>query len=306
MHATQSVAIHRRRVTAAWGLIRKLGIVFKLRIGVAIALTALTGVAITPGPALEAWQVAVLGLAVLLSSGCAGAFNQYVEHDLDRRMRRTRSRPFVTGELHRGPGWLLVLGALWLFSVAMAVVATNVTAAVYLVLGALTYTVVYTLWLKRRTWLNIVIGGLAGSFAVLTGAAAVNPDLHALPILFALVLFVWTPSHFWSLAIALRDDYATAGVPMLPVLVGPCVTARAVLSNTIVLITVSVLPVFYGLGWLYLAGALLGGGYFLIRNLQLAADPAPRPAMASFYASLLHLALLLATAVLDAAFVSTL
>ena len=141
---------------------------FKLRIGVAIALAAVAGIAVTPG-ALRSWQAVVLTLAVLVSASAAGAFNQYVERDLDARMARTRNRPFVSGALKHGPLWLWVIGAMTAASVLAAAFAANWLAAFYVFMGAFTYGVVYTVWLKRRTWLNIVVGGLAGSFAVLAG-----------------------------------------------------------------------------------------------------------------------------------------
>ena len=120
----------------------------------------------------------MLAIAVVLSSASAGLFNQYVERDLDGRMRRTRNRPFVTGRLRPSRYWLIGIWGLLLVAVVSAALAVNTMAALYTFLGAFTYGVVYTVWLKRRTWTNIVIGGLAGSFAVLAGAAAVDPKLH--------------------------------------------------------------------------------------------------------------------------------
>ncbi len=274
--------------------------VFKLRIGITIALTAVAGLAITPGPSIPLWQVLVLALAVLLSSASAGGFNQYLERDLDARMARTRGRPFVTGAFSDGPGWPLLLYSMLIVSVGMAALALNLWAALYVFLGAFFYAVVYTIWLKRRSWLNIVLGGLAGSFAVLAGAAVVDPGLSALPVIMAVVLFLWTPSHFWSLAIALRKDYAAAGVPMLPVVVGDRRAAQAIVANSVLLVGVSLLPFWFGLGWFYLAGAGLGGAYFLYKNVQLLQNPGPERAMASFYASLMQLVLVLGAAVVDA------
>lgn len=284
--------------------LRQFANVCKLRIGVTIAFTALAGVAVTPGSRLTIWQIAVIGLAVLVSSAAAGGYNQFYETDLDARMERTRSRPFVTGELAHTRAWLLVLYGMVAVSVLATAVATNVMAALYVFLGAFVYAIVYTVWLKRRTWLNIVIGGLAGSFAVLAGAAAVDPQFSAVPLLLALVLFLWTPSHFWSLAIAMHKDYAVAGVPMLPVVVGDRMAARVVLGNTMLLVAVSILPFFYGMGWIYLAGALPGGAWFLHTNLKMVRNPTPRIAMASFHASLAQLTLLLTAAIVDAQFVA--
>ncbi len=280
-------------------MVKQIVSLFKLRIGVVMMFTALVAMAITPGRSLSGWEMTVLALAVLVSAAAAGAFNQYYETDIDGKMQRTDDRPFVTGRFHRGPLWIGLILALLFSGVASAALVLNGPAALYIFLGAFFYAVVYTVWLKRRTWMNIVIGGASGSFAVLAGAAAVNPAMDPVPIMLALVLFFWTPSHFWSLAIARHDDYVAAGVPMLPVVVGDRRAARVVLANTLLLVGISILPFFYGLGWIYLAGAVSGGGYFIYRNLQMVLRPTRRTAMASFFASLVQLTLLLSGATLD-------
>ena len=271
----------------------------KLRIGLFMVLTALVAMAATPGPAPTFFQVLVLTFAILVSAGSAGAFNQYYEVDLDRAMPRTRNRPFVTGRLPHRPAWLPLLLILLVVGVASAALALNAVSALHIFLGAFFYAIVYTVWLKRRTWWNIVIGGASGSFAVLAGAAAVDPVPGPVPLLLALALFLWTPSHFWSLAIARIDDYRDAAVPMLPVIVGRSRAARIVLVNTLLLVTVSLLPAAFGLGWIYFAFAALGGGWFLVKNIAMVRDPSPRVAMKSFLASLVQLLAMLAGAVLD-------
>ncbi len=278
---------------------RMIASVFKLRIGVAITLCALAGIAVTPGVGLQAWQVAALALAVLASSASAGAFNQYVERDLDARMARTLRRPFVTGRLRPGWYWPTLFGLLLLVAVAAAAWATNAVAALNVFLGAFTYGVVYTLWLKRRTWLNIVLGGLAGSFAVLAGSAAVDPSLSPAGVILAVVLFLWTPPHFWSLAFAYREQYAAAGVPMLPVVVSPRCAARVILAHSVVLVGLSLAPALYGMGWVYLLTAALGGAWFVHASLRLARDASTRNAMLNFRASLGQLCLLLSGAIID-------
>jgi len=274
--------------------------VFKVRIGTAIMLTALAGIAVAPGPAPEPWQIVVLALAVLLSSASAGAFNMYMERDLDARMQRTRNRPFVTGRFSANGYWLSGIVLLLVCSITAAALATNATAALYVFLGAFVYGVVYTVWLKRRTWMNIVVGGLAGSFAILAGAAAVDPGLAPAPVILAVVLFLWTPPHFWSLAFKYRDDYASAGVPMLPVVVSETAAARIILAHTVVLVGLSLLPVMYGMGWIYLLGAAGGGGWFVWTSIGLVRNPSAGTAMTNFHASLLQLSLLLVAAILDA------
>ena len=274
---------------------------FKLRIGLVIGFTALAGFAVTPGAAPAGWRVALLALAVVVSSAAAGAFNQYVERDIDARMARTRRRPFVTGRLVHSRAWLAVIALMCVGSAVVAALATNALAALYTFLGAFVYGVVYTVWLKRRTWLNIVIGGLAGSFAVLAGAAAVTPGtLDATPLWLAIVLFLWTPPHFWSLAIAFRNDYQAAGVPMLPVVVGDPRAARAILAGTLLLVAASLVPAWQGLSWIYGITAVASGAYFLKKSVDLARAPSRATAMANFHASLVQLTLLLAAAIVDA------
>ena len=194
---------------------------------------------------------------------------------------------------------MMLIALLLVVGVTAAAVVLNSAVAIYVFLGAFFYAIVYTVWLKRRTWMNIVIGGASGSFAVLAGAAAVDPAMSPVPLLLALVLFFWTPSHFWSLAIAQHQDYAAAGVPMLPVVVGDRRAAEMVLANTLILVAISILPALYGMHWIYLTGALVGGGYFIYKNLQMVRDQSPKVAIGSFLASLVQLILLLCGAVVD-------
>jgi protoheme IX farnesyltransferase len=271
----------------------------KLRIGVVMMLTALVAMVATPGPQPSAFEALVLAFAVLISAGAAGAFNQYFEVDLDRKVPRTCNRPFVTGYFRKSPLWLGIILLLLVAGVGSAALVLNVPAAIYIFLGAFFYAIVYTVWLKRRSWTNIVIGGASGSFAVLAGAAAVDPQLGPVPIMLALVLFFWTPSHFWSLAIAKNKDYTKTGVPMLPVIIGNRRCAEVVLVNTLTLVAISILPFFYGMSWIYLVAAAGGGGFFIYHNCLMIRDPSPRVAMKSFFASLAQLVLLLVGTVLD-------
>jgi protoheme IX farnesyltransferase len=157
-------------------------------------------------------------------------------------------------------------------------------------------------WLKPRSTLNIVVGGLAGSFAVLAGSAVIDPSPSALPLLFALALFLWTPPHFWSLAMAARADYARAGVPMLPVVVGDRATAWVILAHAVALVAVSLLPAAQGMGPVYLIFAASGGVYFLWKSVLLLHAPTRAAAMANFHGSLVQLGLMLAGGLLDRAF----
>jgi len=271
----------------------------KVRLGILIMACAFAGIAVSPGEGLSAWQLLVIGVATLVASSAAGAFNQFYERDLDAAMKRTSNRPFVTGRFEANGVWLASIVLALLISVFAAAVVTNWLAALYLFLGAFTYGVVYTVWLKRRTWLNIVIGGLSGSFAVLAGAAAMGATLSPAPVILALVLFLWTPPHFWSLAFACRKDYAAAGVPMLPVIASDQVSTRSILAHVLVLVPLSLLPFWYGMGWIYLTGALVGGAFFIYASIRLVLDPAIGPAWRAFAASIVQLGLLLIAAILD-------
>lgn len=273
--------------------------VFKLRIGVAIALSAVAGLAIAPGAPVAAWKIAALAVGILLSAASAGAFNQYIERELDARMPRTRGRPFVDGRFQAGPFWLFMIVGILAAAVALTGYALNAWVALYAFLGAFVYGVVYTVWLKRRSWMNIVIGGLSGSFAVLAGGAAVDPVLSPSVISLAVVLFLWTPPHFWSLAMHLRDEYAAAQVPMLPVVVGDVRASWIILGHTVGVLASSLVPVLFGMGWVYFACALSGGIYFLFRSIDLVRQPGPERAMANFHASLIQLSLLLLGTIAD-------
>ena len=284
------------------GRLRAVLTLWKPRIGVAIGFTGVAGYALAAREGFEPVLALALFTGMMVAAGGAGAFNQYVERDLDARMRRTCARPFVTGELRAGPRWLSLILGVAAAGMAFTAWVAGPWAAAATAAGIFVYAVVYTLWLKRRTRWNIVIGGLAGSLALLAGAGAVSPSAMVSPLVlaFALVLFLWTPSHFWSLAIALREDYRAAGVPMLPVLHGPELTARVVLANTVALVGASLVPGALGLGAGYAAAAALAGGFFLWHNLRQLRDPTPAAGRASFLASLVHLGVLLGAATLAA------
>lgn len=275
--------------------------IFKLRIATLIMITALGGVAVAHGGQTSLLQVLVLALTVLMAAGSAGAINQFAEADTDRLMARTRGRAFASGALPRSAAWLVAIVAIGVGAVVAAAWIVNGVAALFVALGAVTYAGVYTLGLKRRTPWNIVIGGLSGSFAVLAGAAAVDPAIGARAWVLALVLFLWTPPHFWSLAIANADEYRAAGVPMLPVVVGPERAARIVHASTLALVASSLLLLPLGAGWPVAVGALAGGVHFVRKTAALVRAPSRRTAMAAFFASMVQLSALLAAVALDAA-----
>jgi protoheme IX farnesyltransferase len=271
----------------------------KVRLGFLIMLCALAGFAVTPGDNLTAWQVLVLGVSVLLCSAGAGAFNQWYERDIDSMMRRTKTRPFATGRFSASYYWPGGITLISLLAILALAYTTNVWAAFYLFLGAFCYGVVYTVWLKRRTWWNVVIGGLAGSFAVLAGAAAVDINIGPAGWIMATVLFLWTPPHFWVLAYACKSDYQKSGVPMLPVLVDDRTTTWVILAHVVTLVVLSIVPVFYGLGWIYLLGVTAGGIFFLRETIRFHIKPTIPQAWRTFASSIAQLGLMLVTAILD-------
>lgn len=269
----------------------------KLRIGVMIALTAMVGYSAV-APVVEPLHLLVLGVAMILGSASSSIFNHYYDRDIDRLMQRTRRRPLAVGGNPQAALWLagvLLLAGMWL-----CLGVFNWVVALHLFLGAFFYGVVYTVWLKRRTAFNIVIGGAAGSFAILAGGAAVDPAQWLLPTLMAVVLFLWTPSHFWALAIMLKDDYSRAGVPMLPVLVGEQRCARWITVNSTLLVLAAALPWMLGvLGLAYALLSTLTAVLFLRLHRSLLRDPGKTTARAVFLGSMQYLAGVFLAVVID-------
>ena len=272
---------------------------FKMRIGVMIALSAVMGYCAIAHH-FDGVAMAVLVVAMMLGSASASVFNHWYDRDIDRIMQRTRNRPLAADALAHPEQVLVIAAALLVAGVVLAWWAFNAMVALHLFLGAFFYAIVYTVWLKRRTWLNIVIGGAAGSFAVLAGAAAVDPSRMVLPILLAVVLFLWTPSHFWALAIMIKDDYARAGLPMLPVLAGDEVTARVIFANSLLMVVVAALPWWLGeMGAVYGVLSMMLGGLLLWYNWKLVVDPTRAWARRNFFASMQYLAALFVVVLID-------
>ncbi len=269
--------------------------ILKLRIGTFVALAGLVGI-LTSGGAMGWAEAAVFTLAVLGASGAAGAYNQYYERDLDRLMARTFSRPFAGGPLKPGAIWPVTFLALLAGSLFAAWAVGGALATVLVGSGAFTYAVVYTVWLKRRSVWNVVIGGAAGSFALLAGAAAAadpfGPVIGPVPVLLAAALFLWTPPHFWALAAAKGEDYRRAGVPMLPVVTEHAVWGPVIFSHVVVLVALSLAPMLFGMGPVYGLFATVGGAHFVRQSWRLMHRNDRRTAMATFRASLLQFALL--------------
>jgi protoheme IX farnesyltransferase len=228
-----------------------------------------------------------------MSAAGASAINQYLEREQDGLMKRTRRRPLAQGQLG-SPRWAL-MASLGLVCLAVLIALPfNPALAVFLALGAAIYVGLYTLWLKPRTVTNIVIGGAAGSCAVLSGGAAAGNWADPGLLLLALLVFVWTPTHFWSLALAYRDDYARIDVPMLPVHTTPRQAAGWILLHTVLTgFTALALATRPSLGPIYLTAALLLTCWLWWRSIQLLAQPERQPALALFVASNAYLGLVL-------------
>jgi protoheme IX farnesyltransferase len=259
----------------------------KLRIGMFIAMAAVLGYLATVPARPSASALAMLFVTTLAAAAGAGALNHFLDRDVDRLMPRTARRPLPSGRI--GHAWHVVALGIGLVaaSVAFAIWRLHPLVALHLFLGAFTYVVIYTVWLKRRSWLNVVVGGLAGSFAVLSGGSLARPELCLPPLLFALVLFFWSPSHFWSLGIAYRHEYAAARIPMLPAVRGAATTARSIVTNTVALVLSAALPVALGItGPLYLALVVPASAYLLLRHVRLLSAPEDRRvALHAFHAA---------------------
>ena len=293
---------HREPGEAALPSLRQsLLILFKVRIVALLLLAAVGGAFLAAGGWPGLGPLALLLVTGGLSASGASALNEYLERDQDALMKRTRHRrPLVTGSIPR-PGWVPYAGLAMILLPSLAVLPFNAPLAAFLLLGAIIYVPIYTLWLKPRTPLNIVVGGFAGSAAVLSGSAAAGNWSEPAAIILALLVFLWTPSHFWSLAIVYRDDYARGSFPMLPVQVRPRPAAWWVLLHTAGTVLAALALVSHpDLGWLYFVPVGLGSAYLLARNLRLLVQPTARQAFALFHASNIYLALVLLMACLDA------
>lgn len=276
------------------GLLGLCAVLFKLRIGLAIMLSALGGAVVAGSRWPGLVDTTVLALSVLIAASGAGAFNHWFDRDIDALMGRTKNRPFVNGRLDPASPWPVLFSIMILAGSGLAAWRFGPACGAFVAAGALTYALVYTVWLKRRTDFNIVIGGAAGSWAVLAGAAAASEILSPEVLLLSAVLFLWTPSHFWSLAIALSDDYRRAGVPMLPVTRGRRVALRWNLINTAFLATSAIwLAALINTPFLW-AGALMGSVWLVWTTLAMARRDDRASAMRAFKASLIQLGLLLA------------
>jgi protoheme IX farnesyltransferase len=266
-----------------------------------LLLTGACGMVVGRGalPSVVRASETVVGLA--LACGGASALNHLLDRDIDRLMgKRTEHRPVAAGRL--APAQALEFGlALSAFSFVLLAAAVNLSSAALALLGNVFYVCVYTSWLKRSTPQNIVIGGAAGAVPPLVGFAAASGHLTVTALWLFLIVFFWTPPHFWALALLLKEQYAAAAVPMLPVARGERKTLQQIVAYTFVLCAISVVPAALGaFGIVYLVVALLLDAAFLALAVDLALRPTRRRAAVLFHASLLYLALLFVAMALDA------
>jgi protoheme IX farnesyltransferase len=282
------------------GLLADYGRLTKPRVISLLLLTTLLAMIMAQGGWPDGRTVLWTMIGGYLAAGGANAINQWFDRDIDARMRRTSNRPIVAGRIGPTHALIYALG----ISVASALIlgiGVNWLTAGLAMLGLLLYVFLYTLWLKRTTTQNIVIGGAAGAIPPLVGWAAVDGSVGLGALILFAIVFYWTPPHFWALALLLKKDYAEAGIPMLPVVRGVEETARQVLLWTVVLVGVTLLPVAAGVsGGLYFGSALVLGGLFLTSAWQLARQPNERRARSTFSYSMLYLALLFGALAIDA------
>ncbi len=262
-----------------------------------LLLTPVAAMLVAGDPSVQLVLLTCLG--GYLSAGGAGAVNHYSDRDIDALMARTASRPVPAGRV--SPRAALAFGCtLAALSFALLSLTVNLLAASLALSGFLGYVLVYTVWLKRRTPQNIVIGGAAGAIPPLVGWAAVEGSLSGTSLYLFAIVFFWTPPHFWALSLLMKDEYARVGVPMLPVVRGEAETRRQILLYSVLLYAVTQLPFSAGgFGLIYLFSSLALNGLFIWRAVQLYRHPDRKTALRLYLYSLLYLALLFGAMVLD-------
>lgn len=283
--------------------------VSKPRIVVLLVITAVTSMYAASklvGPALETTALLHIIVAGALASAGSSALNHYYDRDIDPLMKRTSTRPIPSGRIKAGT--VLICGiSVSAISVIYAYFTLNPVSTFFIALGIFFYVIVYTVWLKRKNSSNIVIGGFAGSAASMAGWTAATGFVPPLGIdllgfLVGLLVFVWTPSHFWCLAMKIRDDYEGAKVPMLPVLIGMQKTSKYILANTAILLPYSLALYAFGLGLVYVAIAAASGGLMLAYHYKLTKNPTSDFAWKAYKVTAPYLTIIFVAIALDAAF----
>jgi len=278
--------------------------VSKPRIIILLVITAVTSMYAGSkfvGPELGGYDIFHIIIAGALASAGSSALNHFYDRDIDSKMERTSKRPIPSGRIHSRT--VLIYGlSVSIVSVVYAAFTLNYVCTFFIALGIFFYVIIYTVWLKRRNPSNIVIGGFAGSAASMAGWAGATGSIDILGFLIGFLVFVWTPSHFWCLAMKIRDDYAEANVPMLPVLIGMERTSKYILANTIILIPYSLMLYAFGMGIIYTIIAAVAGGLMLLYHYKLTQTPTSDFAWKAYKVTAPYLTIIFIGIALDAAF----
>ena len=276
----------------------------KPRIVVLLVITAVTSMYAASkliGPELDTWGLIHIIIAGALASAGSSALNHYYDRDIDPLMKRTSTRPIPSGRIK--PNSVLIYGlAVSVISVVYGALALNYVSAFFIALGIFFYVIIYTAWLKRLNSSNIVIGGFAGSAASMAGWSAATGSMDVLGFLIGFLVFVWTPSHFWCLAMKMKDEYSEAKVPMLPVLIGMQKTSTYILVNTLILLPYSLMLYAFGMGLVYTAIAAASGGLMLVYHYKLTKLPTSEFAWKAYKVTAPYLTIIFLAVALDAAF----
>jgi len=276
----------------------------KPRIVILLVITAVTSMYAASklvGPELDNWGLIHIIIAGALASAGSSALNHYYDRDIDPLMKRTSTRPIPSGRIK--PNQVLIYGlVVSAVSVIYGVLALNYVSAFFIALGIFFYVIIYTAWLKRLNSSNIVIGGFAGSAAAMAGWSAATGSIDILGFLVGFLVFVWTPSHFWCLAMKMKDEYSAANVPMLPVLIGMQKTSKYILVNTLILLPYSLMLYAFGLGIVYTVIAAIAGGLMLVYHYKLTKIPTSEFAWKAYKVTAPYLTIIFLAVALDAAF----
>ncbi|MDH3277672.1 MAG: heme o synthase [Nitrosopumilus sp.] len=276
----------------------------KPRIIVLLVITAVTSMYAASklvGPELDNLGLLHIIVAGSLASAGSSALNHYYDRDIDPKMTRTSKRPIPSGRMTASN--VLIYGlAVSCVSVIYGYLALNPISAFFIALGIFSYVIIYTVWLKRLNSSNIVIGGIAGSAAAWAGWSAATSSMDLLGFLIGFLVFVWTPSHFWCLAMKIKDEYAQAEVPMLPVVIGMQRTSKYILANTLILLPYSLMLSAFGMGLIYTAIAAASGGLMLAYHFKLTKNPTSEFAWKAYKVTAPYLTIIFIAVALDAAF----
>ena len=276
----------------------------KPRIVILLVITAVTSMYAASklvGPELDNWGLIHIIIAGSLASAGSSALNHYYDRDIDPLMKRTSTRPIPSGRIKASS--VLVYGlTVSIISVVYGAVTLNYISAFFIALGIFFYVIIYTAWLKRLNSSNIVIGGFAGSAAAMAGWSAATGSMDILGFLVGFLVFVWTPSHFWCLAMKMKDEYSEANVPMLPVLIGMQKTSKYILVNTLILLPYSLMLYAFGMGIVYTIIAAAAGGLMLVYHYKLTKLPTSEFAWKAYKVTAPYLTIIFLAVAIDAAF----